>query len=135
MIVPIIDVVLGLVSLTLFCISKVKSYSYRTVIIKGITSLLFLSLGIYGMIAMEFRTISFFVVPGLFLGLLGDLFLDLKYVSQEREKGREYLWTMVGFFPSTLLSFQEEWSACSPFRIYSSNGMLEEANLLFEFNT
>ena len=49
------------------------------------------------MIAMEFRILSFFVVPGLFLGLLGDLFLDLKYVPQEREKGREYLWTMLGF--------------------------------------
>ena len=93
MIVPIIIVVLGLSSLTLFCISKVKAYSYRTVIIKGITSLLFLSLGIYGLIAMGFRTLSFFVVPGLFFGLLGDIFLDLKYVQKERD----YLWTMLGF--------------------------------------
>ena len=93
MIVPIIIVVLGLISLTLFCISKVKAYSYRTVIIKGITSLLFLSLGIYGLIAMGFRTLSFFVVPGLFFGLLGDIFLDLKYVQKERD----YLWTMLGF--------------------------------------
>ena len=93
MILPIILLALGLISLTLFCISKVKSYSYRTVIIKGITSLLFLSLGIYGMIAMEFRILSFFVVPGLFFGLLGDIFLDLKYVQKERD----YLWTMLGF--------------------------------------
>ena len=97
MIVPIIIVVLGLISLTLFCISKVKAYSYRTVIIKGITSLLFLSLGIYGLIAMEFRLLGFFIVPGLFMGLLGDIFLDLKYVPNEREKGRECLWTMLGF--------------------------------------
>ena len=93
MIVPIIIVALGLISLTLFCISKVKSYSYRTVIIKGITSLFFLALGIYGLIAMEFRILGFFVVPGLFFGLLGDIFLDLKYVQRERD----YLWTMLGF--------------------------------------
>ena len=97
MIVPIIIIVLGLISLTLFCISKIKAYSYRTVIVKGVTSLLFLSLAIYGLIAMEFRLLGFFIVPGLFFGLLGDIFLDLKYVPNEREKGREYLWTMLGF--------------------------------------
>ena len=93
MILPIILLALGLISLTLFCVSKVKGYSYRTVIIKGITSLFFLSLGIYGLIAMGFRTLSFFVVPGLFLGLLGDIFLDLKYVQRDRD----YMWTMLGF--------------------------------------
>ena len=45
------------------------------------------------MIAMEFRILSFFIVPGLFLGLLGDIFLDLKYANKERET----LWTFLGF--------------------------------------
>ena len=93
MIAPIIIIALGLISLTLFCISKVKSYSYRTVIIKGITSLLFIALGISGLIIMEFRTLGYFIVAGLICGACGDIFLDLKYVQRERD----YLWTMLGF--------------------------------------
>lgn len=93
MIVPIIIIVLGLISLTFFLITKVKAYSYKAVVIKGITSLLFVSLGIYGLIYMNFRILSFFVVPGLILGLLGDIFLDLKYV----EKERDFLYTVLGF--------------------------------------
>ena len=93
MIAPIIIIALGLISLTLFCISKVKSYSYRTVIIKGITSLLFIALGISGLIIMEFRTLGYFIVAGLVCGACGDIFLDLKYVQRDKD----YLWTMLGF--------------------------------------
>ena len=81
MIVCIILLVLGVVSLTLFLIEKVRKYSIKETIIKGVTSALFIALAVYGFIHNGHEDFGIFAIIGLSFGLMGDIFLDLKYVD------------------------------------------------------
>lgn len=85
MVICIILLSLGFVSLTLFIIEKVKRYSFKATMIKTVTSLLFIALGLYGVLSKTLSLMGFCFVLALVFGLLGDVFLDLKYDFIESE--------------------------------------------------
>lgn len=82
---------LGLASLTLFLIEKCRKYSVKELILKTTTSLFFLATGAVGMFACSpYHILGLFVVLGLACGMLGDIWLDLKYVFREKDKWFTY---------------------------------------------
>lgn len=81
MVVCIVLLVLGAISLSLFLIDKVRKYSIRETIIKGITSALFIALAVVSNIHNGFEDFGIFAIIGLSFGLVGDILLDLKYVD------------------------------------------------------
>lgn len=85
MVISIILLSLGFLSMSLFIFEKVKRYSFKATMIKTVTSLLFIALGLYGVLAKTLSLMGFCVVFGLICGLLGDVFLDLKYDFIESE--------------------------------------------------
>ena len=93
MIVPIIIMSVGALFLSWFLYEKIKAYSIKETIIKGCTSLLFISLAIYGLIKTGLKIFPIFALIGLCLGLIGDVALDLKYVYKEKD----YEFTITGF--------------------------------------
>ena len=76
--------VCGAVLLFVYIREKIKAYSVKAVILKSIVSVLFVVVGVYGSwLCAAKETASLlcpFVVLGLVFGLLGDIWLDLKYV-------------------------------------------------------
>ena len=81
---------LGAVSVTLFLIEKIRQYSVKATILKTITSLLFIATCAVGLYVHERHPLSLFVMLGLLLGLLGDIWLDLKYVFKEKDVSFTY---------------------------------------------
>jgi len=73
---------------------KIKAYSVKAVILKSIVSVLFVAIGVYGSwLSAAKGTASLlcpFVVLGLLFGLLGDIWLDLKYVFPEKDEPFTY---------------------------------------------
>ena len=82
----IILIVLGAICLTLFLIEKVRKYSIKATLIKATTSFFFIALAAYSFYSHGDEDFGVFVVCGLALGLLGDIWLDFKYVFKEQEK-------------------------------------------------
>ena len=95
MIVCVVILALGALCLTFFLIEKVKAYSLKATIIKSITSFLFILLAAYSIFIKGTEDYGFgaFLLCGLALGLMGDIWLDLKYVFKEQER----LFTYAGF--------------------------------------
>ena len=93
MVVCIILLALGAICLSLFLIEKVRKYSVKATLIKATTSLLFVSLAAYSSIKNGNHTFAMFVIPGLVLGLMGDIWLDFKYVFKEQSQ----IFTFAGF--------------------------------------
>lgn len=93
MLIPIIIICLGAVALFWFLFEKVKAYSLKAVFIKTTASMLFVVLGAYGLYKTNLKAFSLFTVIGLSLGMLGDIFLDLKYVFKEKD----FEFTLAGF--------------------------------------
>ena len=87
----------GLVLLTLFLIDKCKKYSVRETAIKATTSVCFIGVAAcgyyYAFKGGIFNTFGIFVIVGLLFGLLGDIWLDLKYVFKEEDA----IFTKLGF--------------------------------------
>lgn len=81
--------VCGAVLLFVYIREKIKAYSVKALILKSIVSVLFVAIGVYGSWLSAARgTVSLlcpFVVLGLLFGLLGDIWLDLKYVFPEKD--------------------------------------------------
>ena len=77
----------GAIALVVYVREKIKAYSVKAVIIKAIVSVLFIAVGILGMAvsAVNPNLMGPFVVFGLVCGLLGDIWLDLKYVFPEQD--------------------------------------------------
>lgn len=71
---------LGAVALTFYLLEKCRRYSLRGVIIKGVVSLLFVSVAAVCAYFRPGHILVPMVIVGLSLGLSGDLWLDLKYV-------------------------------------------------------
>lgn len=90
-----IPISIGVLFLITFLIFRVKEKRVIAVIFKGVTSLLFITTAVVAWILSKHTNNSFgiFVLIGLFFGLLGDVFLDLKYIVLKRE----YLFTVLGF--------------------------------------
>ena len=89
----IILLVLGAICLTLFLIEKVRKYSIKATLIKATTSFLFITLAAYSFYKHSEEPFGVFVIMGLAMGLLGDIWLDFKYVFKEHEK----IFTFAGF--------------------------------------
>ena len=79
----------GAVLLFAYIREKVKVYSLKAVLLKSVVSVLFISVGVYGTWLSAVKGIVSllcpFVVLGLLFGLLGDVWLDLKYVFPEKD--------------------------------------------------
>lgn len=83
----IVFVILGITSLTLFLKERVRSHSVKAMLLKTMTSIMFLTAAVtvsYSLpVYIMNRGFTGFVIGGLFFGLLGDIWLDLKYVYPE----------------------------------------------------
>ena len=96
MIIQIILLALGIIAASLFIVSKVVNYSFKTIVLKGVASLFFVALGIV-CFCLNFEGYFFFklfTVIGLFFGFLGDVFLGFKYVNEKNKK----MWILFGLF-------------------------------------
>ena len=86
--------VCGAVLLFVYIREKIKAYSVKAVILKSIVSVLFIAVGVYGSWLSAVKgTASLlcpFVVLGLVFGLMGDIWLDLKYVFPEKDEPFTY---------------------------------------------
>lgn len=84
--------IVGAFFLGLYIVEKAKRASIKALYQKTFISICFLMLGIYATYKAG-NVFGIFVVIGLVWGLLGDIWLDLKYVYPKDD----YLYTMAGF--------------------------------------
>ena len=93
MVVCIVLMALGAICLTLFLIEKIKGYSLKEALIKAFASFLFIALAAYCNYKNGNHPFGVFVTCALALGMLGDIWLELKYVFKEQER----MFTFAGF--------------------------------------
>ena len=90
-------IVCAAIALVAYVREKVKAYSLKAVLIKSVVSALFIAVGVYGLHVSAAsggaNPIGVLVVMGLVCGLLGDIWLDLKYVFPEQD----LVFTYAGF--------------------------------------
>lgn len=93
MIYPVL-LVLGAALLFVYIREKIKAFSVKAVLLKSAVSVLFIAVGVYGSYRAaclgRTSTLCPFVVLGLLFGLLGDIWLDLKYVFPEKDEPFTY---------------------------------------------
>lgn len=94
----IIFICLGAVLLAFFLIEKVKQYSVKAVMLKAGASLCFVAVAAVSLYAKGYHALSIFVTLGLFFGVLGDIWLDFKYVFKEHN----VIFTYAGFISFAL---------------------------------
>lgn len=86
--------VCGAAPLAVYIREKIRSYSLKAVMLKALVLVLFVTVGVYGAWTSTskgvIRPLCPFVVLGLLFGLLGDIWLDLKYVFPEKDKSFTY---------------------------------------------
>lgn len=90
-----IPLVIGFLLLGVFLFFRVKEKRVIAVVFKGLVSLMFIATALVAWLTSHYpqNTFGVFVVVGLFFGLLGDVFLDIKFIDLKRED----LFTMLGF--------------------------------------
>lgn len=93
MIYCIILLVLGAICVGLFLFEKVKKYSVKATLIKATASFFFIALAAFSFYKNHEEPFGVFVICGLAMGLLGDIWLDFKYVFKEQER----IFTYAGF--------------------------------------
>ena len=81
---------LGLIALVLFLLEKIRKYSVKETMIKCVTSMFFIATAAVGLYKSGLHKLPLFVILGLLCGLLGDIWLDLKYVYREHDKPYSY---------------------------------------------
>lgn len=85
---------LGAAALFLFLREKLKHYSVKAAILKSVVSALFLAVAVCGWYASaaggRLKPLGVFVILGLLFGLLGDIWLDLKYVFPQEDAAFTY---------------------------------------------
>ncbi|MBR0404672.1 MAG: hypothetical protein IJI68_05665 [Eggerthellaceae bacterium] len=90
-------IICAAIALVWYVREKIKAYSLKAVLIKSVVSVLFIAVGVCGLHASTTNAggnpIGVLVVMGLVCGLLGDIWLDLKYVFPEQD----LLFTYAGF--------------------------------------
>ena len=86
---------IGIISLILFLVFRVKQKRVIAVWLKGFTSLMFIATALVAWLTNKnpHSTFGIFVIIGLFFGLLGDVFLDLKFMSKDKDD----MYTRLGF--------------------------------------
>ena len=80
----------GVLSVVFYLMEKVKKYSVKAVMIKTICSLFFIAVAAVGLFKNHHHVLALYVPFALFCGLLGDIWLDLKYVFREHDKAFSY---------------------------------------------
>ncbi len=70
-------IILGIIALAAYIPEKIRGYTVKAVLIKSIVSVLFIAVAVT---AGSSSRIAPFIIIGLVFGLLGDIWLDLKYV-------------------------------------------------------
>ena len=90
-----IPLCIGIVLLGVFLYFRVKEKRFIAVIVKGLASLMFILTALVAWLCSKNPDHLFgvFVLLGLSFGLLGDVFLDIKFM----DKKREFLFTSLGF--------------------------------------
>ena len=90
-----IPLIIGTILLGVFLFFRVKEKRVTAVIIKSFVSLMFIITAIVAFLTSQNPKSLFivFVLIGLFFGLLGDILLDVKYISVNHE----LLFTKLGF--------------------------------------
>ena len=87
----------GAVALAFYIREKIRAYSVTALLLKALVSALFIAVGVYGAwrsaLAGKLPPLSPFVLLGLLCGLLGDVWLDLKYVFPKHDRSL----TLMGF--------------------------------------
>ena len=87
----------GAAALFFYLREKIRRYSVKAVLLKALVSTIFLAVAVYGSWRAAARgnasPLCPFVVLGLLFGLLGDVWLDLKYVFPEKDRP----FTLAGF--------------------------------------
>ena len=86
-------IALGAIALVFYLLEKCKRYSLKGVMIKTVVSLLFLGVAVAASMQKQGHILHGFIILGLIFGLLGDIFLDLKYVYPKDDK----IYTYAGF--------------------------------------
>ena len=71
------------VLLVLYIREKLVSYSVKAVLLKSVVSVLFSAVAVLGWYLSTRGILGIFVIIGLTFGLLGDIWLDLKYVFRD----------------------------------------------------
>ena len=89
MTVCIVLIALGALAVILYVREKLRAYSVRAVVLKSFASALFCAVAVCGWYAASrsgtVSPLGVFAVLGLLFGLLGDIWLDLKYVFPEQD--------------------------------------------------
>lgn len=74
---------LAAIMLVVYIREKIASYSVKAVFLKSVVSVLFITVAILGWYLSNRGILGIFVIIGLTFGLLGDIWLDLKYVFRD----------------------------------------------------
>lgn len=82
--------VCGCVFVFFYLREKVQRYSVKAVLLKTICSLFFIAVGAISLFNKAEHVLPKYVILGLVVGMLGDIFLDLKYVHKEYDKEYSY---------------------------------------------
>lgn len=84
----------GGILLVVYIVEKIKARSLKAVLIKSVVSVLFLAVGATAWYLSarggSLSVTGVFVLLGLLCGLLGDIWLDLKYVFPDRDDAFTY---------------------------------------------
>ncbi len=88
----------GLASLCVYIREKIRAYSVKALLLKSVVSLLFICVAVCGFwhaaASGKLSPLCPFVLTGLIFGLLGDIWLDLKYIFPEKDEP----FTYAGFY-------------------------------------
>ena len=85
--------ILGVTFTVIFMIDKIHKYSVRETIFKAFASLCFVALATYHSHSRGMTFFAMMTIIALLFGLLGDIWLDLKYVYKDHQR----LYTYAGF--------------------------------------
>ena len=77
--------ILAVIFAAVFTIRRGTKTDAVSLLLKAVASLCFILLGIFGILAGSSHAFALLVVAGLVCGLIGDIFLDLKYVYPQDE--------------------------------------------------
>jgi len=78
------------VMLVLYIREKIASYSVKAAMLKSVVSVLFITVAVLSWYLSNRGILGIFVIIGLTFGLLGDIWLDLKYVFRNYDEQFTY---------------------------------------------